>query len=726
MTRAARNVSNDSNSDELNTEMKKFGHLHIIFRDWQSTDTNTQSVFNALFNNENTEEASIRNQIRSDVKASFLSVNVWLFDAPTESTKALKTKLSYEICSPIFKSQVKELRNVLSEQLKTPTMFANNPLTGQTVGLLVNQIAQSLNAGETILPSSAYVNMMKQELDKIIQSINIEFTTQINVCINQLETDKSTNSLPSYAEANQRITVVLDTVLQRYQQSIKTTLGDVNSTLSQSIASDLPNILNDLKTKSIDYYLTSYKEILSRWLLNSVDKAEQYINKSINLLQNITVSMEISKLESKIEEIIAEAWKILTNERYEGEIVTNYAERLHRLVESKRHLLYNHNNQLIAKENAEIELLINELVSQGMIIMNQIIPKTFQQLLQTNNGFGLENIEKALNNEFIHVKSSIELNASNKKLSIETIKKINDLFRIECSKLRPIMLDTYNEVMTKAFHDVTTQSCNELMIAGQTEYQLNYSTENELIETINELIEVIIGNALTKLSDWTSTEEMDDLIESNIRQQGDILLSEAINYYQSKQTSMNADMEEDEQEIEIEDEQVDNDEEDYNVGSKRPAAKTSSTAQSQKEKARLYAISQGWIKDDKKKKITSTSTVSKKAATKVVNKTTKSSINNSLADIKASRQKARQWAIDNLGTDEHPFNDFADENQSPMNHRRTSTSSISSNNNGKSLLSPNEKAKIQKARDDAAADEQNRVSARIGPSTTNTKSTRRK
>ena len=117
----------------------------------------------ALFNEERIPEATTRDQIRRDVIQSFASITVWLFDAPTESTKLLKTKLSYDVTSNTFKTQLGKLRRSLVSQLREPTLFAGKELTGHNMGLLVKQVAHSLNNGELVMPSSAYAGMVRMK-----------------------------------------------------------------------------------------------------------------------------------------------------------------------------------------------------------------------------------------------------------------------------------------------------------------------------------------------------------------------------------------------------------------------------------------------------------------------------------------------------------------------------------------------------------------------------------
>ena len=77
MTRAAKNITNDrkSNSSSSSSE-SKFGHLHIIFRDWQAVETDANEVYNAIMKTEGTSDASIRDLIRKDLLVVFDSIKV--------------------------------------------------------------------------------------------------------------------------------------------------------------------------------------------------------------------------------------------------------------------------------------------------------------------------------------------------------------------------------------------------------------------------------------------------------------------------------------------------------------------------------------------------------------------------------------------------------------------------------------------------------------------------
>lgn len=167
MTRAAQNVVDQPDGRTGTSSRAKFGHLHIVFRDWQAVHADEESTYKALFDMESARDAATRNQIRNDVLEAFQSVRVWLFDAPTEKVADLKKKLTIEMTSGAFRAQLRALRRTLAGQLADPTVFANQPLTGRLLHGMVVQLVSSLNKGEAILPASTYLSMLQQEVAQL-------------------------------------------------------------------------------------------------------------------------------------------------------------------------------------------------------------------------------------------------------------------------------------------------------------------------------------------------------------------------------------------------------------------------------------------------------------------------------------------------------------------------------------------------------------------------------
>jgi hypothetical protein len=167
MARAAQNITSDSHSAEV------FNHLHIVFRDWQAANADPLSVQAHIFDLETEHDGAgydLRNRLRKQILESFASIRVWLFDPPSEYTRDLKQKLTFDKTSAAFRGQVRALREALAQQLREPTYVAGHALTGRAYGPLTEQIVTALNAGGVVLPCSAYLAMMRQELQSSLRA----------------------------------------------------------------------------------------------------------------------------------------------------------------------------------------------------------------------------------------------------------------------------------------------------------------------------------------------------------------------------------------------------------------------------------------------------------------------------------------------------------------------------------------------------------------------------
>ena len=192
MSKAASNVHNET-SDASGE--KKFGNLHIVFRDWHydGPNSNAEAIRRALLNNEpDSEDSRDRNKIRKDIQAAFQTISVHLLDPPTEKTIDSRGILTLEKCTSDFKRQVRDLRHKLSVQLRDPTLFIGmkQPLNGASMCHLVRIITESLNEKNIILPQSAYVSMLSMEIDSKRQQLVDEMEHRVNTFISDLEKGK--------------------------------------------------------------------------------------------------------------------------------------------------------------------------------------------------------------------------------------------------------------------------------------------------------------------------------------------------------------------------------------------------------------------------------------------------------------------------------------------------------------------------------------------------------
>lgn len=127
--------------------------VQSVFRDWQAVGSDANSTYEMLFGAEvNTPETALRNKIRLDLHAAFASIQVWLFDAPTDLVSDLKKKLTIEKTSIHFKQQLRSLRSALATQLTQPVVFGGQVLSGRMLHGAVERMVDSLNSGQVVLP----------------------------------------------------------------------------------------------------------------------------------------------------------------------------------------------------------------------------------------------------------------------------------------------------------------------------------------------------------------------------------------------------------------------------------------------------------------------------------------------------------------------------------------------------------------------------------------------
>lgn len=130
-----------------------------------------QETFDALFQPEKSRDAESRNRIREEVRAAFQSVSVWLFEAPTQSVAELRQVLTLSKTTPAFRATLRAFRAALVAQLSEPTaLLGDQPLTGRTLHSLMRGVVDTLNRGEAVLPSSAYLAMVREELRAVLVS----------------------------------------------------------------------------------------------------------------------------------------------------------------------------------------------------------------------------------------------------------------------------------------------------------------------------------------------------------------------------------------------------------------------------------------------------------------------------------------------------------------------------------------------------------------------------
>lgn len=287
MTRAAKNVSAEGES--AGGAAKKFGHLHIVFRDWQSVGSDEASVTDILFSAEKGKDAQTRNQIREEVSDAFASIRVWLFEAPTDSVQALRQVLTIDVTTPRFRQQVRDFRAVLSQQLSEPVLFAQRPLTGKTICSMMTDVVQTLNRGEVILPASTYLTMMKEEVTQLTHSFEEEVKEVVTKAVHSVDKDrrhvievelpdKKKHSLSLYLNCSDALQVfrsLADVALQSALKQIHDVIGLPPSTTASASTSLTPYEL--LYRESSDRLRRQVEEAQKSFELHYLHHLQHYL-----------------------------------------------------------------------------------------------------------------------------------------------------------------------------------------------------------------------------------------------------------------------------------------------------------------------------------------------------------------------------------------------------------------------------------------------------------------
>jgi len=159
---------------------KKFGHLHVVFRDF-SFEGNRESVYTQLMGMEKvpkslktapgqldaTKAAKERNDIRQMLLDNFQSVNVWLFKQPASADDLRNHKdLPASLVDPDFVKDVNSLLLSILPQLREPTLFQGKALTGPKLLSLIGQVSLALNEGGIVNVPSVYRAMEREQVNK--------------------------------------------------------------------------------------------------------------------------------------------------------------------------------------------------------------------------------------------------------------------------------------------------------------------------------------------------------------------------------------------------------------------------------------------------------------------------------------------------------------------------------------------------------------------------------
>lgn len=304
MCRAAQNVGVESGSSH------KFGHLHIVFRDWQAEGSTAEDTFQHLFRQETSSEASTRNKIRRDLQEAFTSIRVWLLDAPTELVSDLKKKLTIEKTSALFRSQIRELRAALSHELTSPGRFGESVLTGKVLYSAMSVMADTLNQGQVVLPGAAYRAMLAEELRANRDHFQRDVQLKVEELIGTIRTrskvahaasDDDAGDIMSGEEAAWLFDEEVGAIARKYEELVagilETTPGDHTY---DGLRTQEKTAMATFQQQASDHFFAQWTNEVNKWVLPSRQAAEQRLERLIrDVLQKMPALVHDGEQTSK-------------------------------------------------------------------------------------------------------------------------------------------------------------------------------------------------------------------------------------------------------------------------------------------------------------------------------------------------------------------------------------------------------------------------------------------
>jgi hypothetical protein len=494
MTRAANNVAMDTVSRTAATPASttKFSHLHIVFRDWQAVGSSPASVFSALFDREDIGESATRDRIREEVLANFASVRVWLFDAPTESAKALKSKLTIEMTTASFRRQLREFRAALAIQLKEPTVLAGQLLTCRNLGPVMNEFGKSLNSGHVVLPHSAFVNMITLELNRIKQRYERDATESSREWIAKCCQADESGYFPAEAEVRSKFSSLLCELVNAFIEEARRTAGEDFSAgieLLEEVQSDSVKSLRRHCEQLTAHLLSTYRVEFSSWLRVRRQQAEAQISQQCRMLLDSDEVYSSKRLEQLLDDIDMKAKIFLGKSRYEAsEEMSDALTHLERYAYTQRTAVINENLSRLTR-------IMPGLIRSACQKLLQSIPITIAKLCAAHpTGVAASEVEMELNTQYNQSLKAVLDKATTYELSLP---EVEAEFETACVDMNKVLKRAYNDAAEEAIQRSVNKVCKNAIDGVRTQYvqQLEKGKEWDATDAATKKFEASVSAA---------------------------------------------------------------------------------------------------------------------------------------------------------------------------------------------------------------------------------------
>ena len=503
MTQAAKNIKEEVSHSDMKgsasttaARSKKFGHLHIIFRDWQAATSDEKSTFDLLFNMEEGEAAIVRNQIREDVLASFESVKVWLFEAPMKLVSELKQILKFVNTTAKFKLQIRELRAMLSTQLMKPTVCSGMTLTARHFPPFINEVVQALNTSGAVMPSSAFLTMLQAEMSHFQDRHENEIRECVERVLSSIEENSDSEiglSYPTEEEALKLLSDDLDNIQRAFDDDIVQHFATMRAELVAQVTAEYPNQMKIVRDNYQHQFVMAFKNKYSQWLIASRKVAEALLDDECGTIEQSLPLAETVLLE-RLNDLLVKAVNMVGGYQQEGNVHAKDSIDLLR----RHHKMLLDNILAINREKLSLGMkAANALLQRYSDMMTQEIRDTFHRLSkEAPTGYRLNVLEVTLNRKYEQLDASLA--GDSPEIFIDQLK--HDFLEI-CRNLKIEMKKDYDLAKATAFQSTLQSAMFEVYNKATLLLQTNHQ---QAISDLQDYLRLSAAEKIGEVSGWCS------------------------------------------------------------------------------------------------------------------------------------------------------------------------------------------------------------------------------
>eukprot|EP01035_Chromulina_nebulosa_P023582 gene23582-30580_t len=503
MTQAAKNIKEEVSRSDLKgsastaAQSKKFGHLHIIFRDWQAASSDVKSTFDLLFNMEEGEAAIVRNQIRQDVLASFESVKVWLFEAPMKMVSDLRKVLKFTDTTAKFKSQIRELRATLSTQLMKPTVCSGMTLTAKIFPPFIEEIVLALNTSGAVMPSSAFLTMLRAKMSDFRQKHENEIKQCVERVLATIDEDADSEAGRSYPTEEEALKILadgLDNIQRSFDDDIEQHFVTMGGELVGQVTADYPHQMKVVREEHEHQFLMAFKNKYSQWLIESRKAAEAWLDDEFQAIEHSPPVAE-SELLEKLNDLLVKAVNKVGGYQHEENIhVKDSIDLLRRYHKMLLDRILTINQEKLSLEGEKAIALLKKYIET----MRKEISATVTRFSkEAPTGYGIKVLEGTLDKIFFELDGSLKEESSGlSDLSTGCLK--HDFYE-SCKKLIVEMKKEYDVAKSTAFRCALQSAMFEFYNKAKLLIQLDVK---QALPDLQDYLRLSAAEKIEEVSGW--------------------------------------------------------------------------------------------------------------------------------------------------------------------------------------------------------------------------------